>query len=58
MIKYEADSRLPSLKLKKTDSAPKSGFNFTEKMFNDEPGVLLDKQSVVTRLIDHLKERF
>jgi hypothetical protein len=57
-IKYEADTSFSGLKLKLKDSAPKAGANFSEKIFRDESGVILDKQNVVTRLIDHLKDRF
>jgi hypothetical protein len=57
-IKYEADAHLPSLKMKLVDSAPKGGFNTSEKMFPEEFGPILDKHNVVSRLIDHLKERF
>jgi hypothetical protein len=57
-IKYEADTHLSSLKMKLVDSSPKGGFNMSDKMFREEFGPILDKQNVVSRLIDHLKERF
>jgi hypothetical protein len=57
-VKYEADTYLSGLKMKMKDSAPKAGVNFSEKIFRDDSGVILDKQNVVTRLIDHLKDRF
>jgi hypothetical protein len=57
-IKYEADTRISGMKLKMVDTAPKAGFNVSDKMFRDDSGPILDKQNVVSRLIDHLKERF
>jgi hypothetical protein len=57
-IKYESDTHLPVLKMKLVDSTPKTGFNASEKIFREDFGPILDKQNVVTRLIDHLKERF
>jgi len=57
-IKYEADTHLSGMKLKKVDLAPKSGFTGSDKMFREEFGPILDKQNVVSRIIDHLKERF
>jgi hypothetical protein len=57
-IKYEADTRLSGMKLKLVDTTTKAGFNASDKMFHEEFGPILDKQNVVSRLIDHLKERF
>jgi len=57
-IKYEADTRLSGMKLKMGDTTIKAGFNASDKLFREEFGPILDKQNVVSRLIDHLKERF
>jgi hypothetical protein len=56
--KYEADTYLSGLKMKLVDLTPKPGFNSSEKLFREEFEPILDKHNVVSRLIDHLKERF
>lgn len=56
-VKYEFDAHLPSLKMKTTDSKSKGFFDSSEFGFNNEFSPVPDKQNVVTRIIDHLKER-
>ena len=57
-IKYEFDSHLPSLKMKATDLKSKGQFSPSDNTFHGEFSPVLDKQNVVIRIIDHLKERF
>jgi len=57
-VKYEFDTHLPSLKKKQADAKTKGNFNPSEMTFHDEFSPVLDKQNVVIRIIDHLKERF
>jgi hypothetical protein len=57
-IKYESDTQLPSLKMKLADSKTKGSLNASERMYREEFVQMLDKENIVTRIIDHLKERF
>lgn len=57
-IKYEFDTHLPGLKIKKADMKAKGHLIPSEMAYRDEFSPVLDKQNVVTRIIDHLKERF
>ena len=56
-VKYEFDTNLPSLKMKTKESKSKGYFDSSEISFNNEFSPVPDKQNVVTRIIDHLKER-
>jgi hypothetical protein len=56
--KFEFDTHLPALKNKKADMKAKGRFIPSEMTYRDEFSPVLDKQNVVTRIIDHLKERF
>jgi hypothetical protein len=57
-VKYEFDTHLPSLKKKQADAKTKGNISPSEMIFHDEFSPVLDKQNVVIRIIDHLKERF
>jgi hypothetical protein len=57
-VKYEFDTHLPSLKKKQADAKTKGHFSPSEVTFHDEFSPVFDKQNVVIRIIDHLKERF
>jgi hypothetical protein len=57
-VKYEFDTHLPSLKKKSADVKTKGHIAQSEITFRDDFSPVLDKQNVVIRLIDHLKERF
>jgi hypothetical protein len=57
-IKYEFDTHLPSLKKKSADLKAKGLFAQSEMVFREDFSPILDKQNVVIRIIDHLKERF
>ena len=57
-VKYEFDSHLPSLKKKAADIKAKGHFTPSEMAFRDDFSPVLDKQNVVIRIIDHLKDSF
>jgi hypothetical protein len=57
-VKYEFDAHLPSLKKKSADPKANGHFAQSEMAFREEYSPILDKQNVVIRIIDHLKERF
>jgi hypothetical protein len=57
-VKYEFDTHLSSLKKKTVDAKAKGHFAQSEVAFRDDFSPVLDKQNVVIRIIDHLKERF
>jgi hypothetical protein len=57
-VKYEFNTHLPSLKKKNVDAKAKGHFAQSEVAYRDEFSPVLDKQNVVIRIIDHLKERF
>ena len=57
-VKYEFDTHLPSLKKKTVDAKAMGHIVQSETAFRDDFSQVLDKQNVVIRIIDHLKERF
>lgn len=57
-VKYEFDTHLPGLKKKTVDAKAKGHSAQSEMAFRDDFSPVLDKQNVVIRIIDHLKERF
>lgn len=57
-VKYEFDTHLPSLKMKSADTKTKGHSTQSEITLLDDSSTVLDKQNVVIRIIDHLKERF
>ena len=57
-VKYEFDTHLPSLKKKSADLKAKDHLPQSEMAFREDFSPILDKQNVVIRIIDHLKERF
>lgn len=57
-IKYESDTLLSGLKIKLVESKAKGGFPSSDWAYRDDFAPVLDKQNVVIKLIDHLKERF
>jgi hypothetical protein len=57
-VKFEFDTHLPGLKLKSADAKTKGHFAPSDTSFHEQLSPVLDKQNVVIRIIDHLKERF
>lgn len=57
-IKYEFDTHLPGLKKKSADLKAKGHSPQSEMAIREDFSPILDKQNVVIRIIDHLKERF
>jgi hypothetical protein len=57
-VKYEFDTHLPGLKKKTIDAKAKGHLAQSEMFYRDDFSPVLDKQNVVIRIIDHLKERF
>jgi len=57
-VNYEFDTHLPGLKKKSADLKAKGQLPQSEMAFREEYSPILDKQNVVIRIIDHLKERF
>ena len=58
-VKYEFDTHLPSLKKKSGRCQDEGTFQSSQRWLSGTSSrPILDKQNVVIRIIDHLKERF